>query len=252
MRTLIVTVAGTATRFNQDTEKETLKSLYYIDSPRHSLLVQIVEKSRGFDEIIIVGGYLHDELCRFVEEHLADYGNKIKLVYNPLYSTYGSGYSLIKGIEAVSGTDGEVVFVEGDLYFDNASYQDILRSPLDVVTANHEFILAEKAVVFYVNKLDELHYIYDTAHKELVIPEPVKAVYNSGQIWKFRSIPRLKQVVSSLTEEQMKGTNLEIVQGYLNGLTPVQVDLLPLKTWINCNTVKDYQKIHQLITDENS
>ena len=42
MRTLIVTVAGTATRFNRDTEKEVLKCLYYKERPEYTLLYQIL------------------------------------------------------------------------------------------------------------------------------------------------------------------------------------------------------------------
>ena len=41
MKYLIITVAGTATRFNRDTEKETLKCLYYKDSPKFALLIAL-------------------------------------------------------------------------------------------------------------------------------------------------------------------------------------------------------------------
>ena len=58
MRTLIVTVAGTATRFNRDTEKEVLKCLYYKERPEYTLLYQILAKSDGIDEYIVVGGGL--------------------------------------------------------------------------------------------------------------------------------------------------------------------------------------------------
>lgn len=34
MKYLIITVAGTATRFNRDTKEETLKCLYYTDEPQ--------------------------------------------------------------------------------------------------------------------------------------------------------------------------------------------------------------------------
>ena len=43
MKYLIITVAGTATRFNRDTEKETLKCLYYKDSPKFALLNQLIK-----------------------------------------------------------------------------------------------------------------------------------------------------------------------------------------------------------------
>ena len=38
MKYLIITVAGTATRFNRDTKEETLKCLYYTDEDRKSVV----------------------------------------------------------------------------------------------------------------------------------------------------------------------------------------------------------------------
>lgn len=70
MKALIVTIAGTATRFNRDTDKETLKCLYYETSPCYSLLYQILDKAREIDQIIIVGGYLYDKLINFTEKYL--------------------------------------------------------------------------------------------------------------------------------------------------------------------------------------
>ena len=41
MKYLIITVAGTATRFNRDTKEETLKCLYYTDEPTCSLAEEL-------------------------------------------------------------------------------------------------------------------------------------------------------------------------------------------------------------------
>lgn len=46
-------------------------------------------------------------------------------------------------------------------------------------------LLLLKAVALYVDEIDKVHYIYDTNHSLLSIPSPIKAIYNSGQIWKF-------------------------------------------------------------------
>ena len=247
MRTLIVTVAGTATRFNRDTAEPTLKCLYYEESPEYALLSQILAKTAGYDRLVIVGGYLFDKLGEFVDRHLGRYRDRIRLVYNERYDTYGSGYSLIRGIEAVEGTDGEVLFVEGDLYFDSASYTRVLQSQRNVITVNREFILAEKAVALYVDEAGAPHYIYDTSHRSLAIPVPFRAVYNSGQIWKFRSADRLRGVVAALSPEQVQGTNLEIVQGYFDGLPAAETEFVPIETWHNCNTVADYRDVYAII-----
>ena len=113
MKALIITVAGTATRFNKDTSRDTLKCLYFQENPRYSLLYQILDKARSLDKYIIVGGYLFEELSAFINCNLQEFKDKIELVYNSHYEDYGSGYSLIKGIEAVSSECDEVIFVEG-------------------------------------------------------------------------------------------------------------------------------------------
>ena len=43
MKYLIITVSGTATRFNRDTMEETLKCLYYTDEPQYALLAQLLK-----------------------------------------------------------------------------------------------------------------------------------------------------------------------------------------------------------------
>ena len=44
MKYLIITVAGTATRFNRDTKEETLKCLYYTDEPQYAPSCSIAEE----------------------------------------------------------------------------------------------------------------------------------------------------------------------------------------------------------------
>ena len=244
MKTLIVTVAGTATRFNRDTEKDTLKCLYYRESPEYSLLYQILDKAENIDRYIIVGGYLYEQLEEFAEQNLSCFKSKIDLVYNPYYREYGSGYSLINGIEALPEGTEEVVFVEGDLFFDRRSFSAVLESCRDVITVNREFILSDKAVVLYLDEAGQVHYLYDVNHKSLFIPEPFQAVYNSAQMWKFVSPGLLTQVARQLTEKQRQGTNLEIIQGYFGGLSSRDYEILPVELWYNCNTVADYELVY--------
>lgn len=247
MRTLIVTVAGTATRFNRDTERTTLKCIYYTENPLYSLLYQILEKSRDLDEFIIVGGYLYEELDAFITAYFSEFLSKIKLVYNPHYMDYGSGYSLIKGIEAVSHDCEEVLFVEGDLYFDRISFDQVKYASKDVLTVNHEFITSSKSVALYVDMTEHVHYLYDTAHNALEIVEPFQAVYNSAQIWKFKSVCKLRTILESLTSSQIRGTNLEIIQAYFADMPIGTLKIVPINVWYNCNTVSDYQKVYSLL-----
>lgn len=247
MKTLIITVAGTATRFNKDTQEPTLKCLYEKGGYRNTLLYQILDKARDFDEYIIVGGYLYEKLEMFVEDNLHEFKSRIRLVFNPEYSIFGSGYSLIVGIQNSNPNTNEMLFVEGDLYFENVDFEKIKNSTRNVFTVNHELITAKKAVVVYENENGLLRYLYDTSHSYLNIPEPFLAVYNSGQVWKFRDMNKLTEVLNSLTPDQVRGTNLEIIQGYFGDLIPEQYEMVVFDTWHNCNTVKDYEIVYAKI-----
>lgn len=247
MKTLIITVAGTATRFNHDTVAPTLKCLYEIGGYKNTLLYQILDKARDYDEYVIVGGYLYDKLREFVNNYLIEFKDKIKLVLNPEFSTFGSGYSLILGIKNTNPESSEILFVEGDLYFDQGSFQKVKESVKAVFTVNHELITAKKAVVVYKNENGCLRYLYDISHSYLMIPEPFLAVYNSGQVWKFTDMRKLADVLKRLTPDQTRGTNLEIIQGYFGGLTPEEYKMVTFDTWHNCNTVKDYETVYTQI-----
>ena len=246
MKYLIITVAGTATRFNRDTQEDTLKCLYYTDDPKFALLPQLLSNCGVYDKYIIVGGYLYEKLEHFVKNELKSYGDKIELVYNEHFQDYGSGYSLYKGIEAVREF-GEVTFVEGDLYFARETFKQVYDSEKSVITINREPIYSNKAVALYVNAEGKPRYLYDTNHQTLTVPEPFKAIFNSGQMWKFKSSKRLHEAVNSLSEEQLQGTNLEIVQAYFGELNADEYDVVTFNEWYNCNTVTDYNQVRELM-----
>lgn len=243
MRSLIITVAGMSSRFNKDTKEDVLKCLYYEDKPENALLSLQVHKTIGLvDEIIVVGGYKYENLERFIRQEMKDVNQKMKLVYNEHYSDYGSGYSLLKGIEVVSDKADEVAFIEGDLFFDTESVEKIVTSGRDVISVNNEPILSNKAVALYFDAANYPHYIYDTSHSCLEIHEPFTAIYNSGQMWKFKNPKRLKEICQFLTPEQEQGTNLEIIQKYFGAYRSSQLDIIRVNLWYNCNTVADYRE----------
>ncbi len=193
------------------------------------------------DEIIVVGGYKHESLVSFIRQELKDVCQKMKCVYNEHYHDYGSGYSLLKGIETVSENSDEIIFIEGDLFFDKGSVESIAKSERDVISINDEPIRSNKAVALYFDAHNYPHYIYDTSHSCLEIPEPFTAIYNSGQMWKFRSPARVREICQFLTPEQEMGTNLVIIQKYFGSIKESQLDIIRIKDWFNCNTIADYQ-----------
>ena len=244
MKYLIVTVAGTATRFNCDTKEDTLKCLYFTDSPQYALITQLLKNCGKYDKYIIVGGYLYEKLESFVSNELSSYKDKIELVYNEHFNDYGSAYSLYKGIKAIK-EPGEVTFVEGDLFFTPATFKKVYDSSKNVITINSDPIYSNKAVALYISATDSLRYLYDTDHKTLTIPEPFKALFNSGQMWKFISSERLLEVVDLLHIKQLQGTNLEIIQAYCGDLNVDEYEIVLFKEWFNCNTVADYNVVRK-------
>lgn len=242
MRSLVITVAGMSIRFNKDTQETVLKCLYYENTPAHALLSQQVRKMAPLvDEIVVVGGYQYHALEQFVQAELNDVAQPVRLVFNEHYADYGSCYSLLKGIEAASAAD-ELIFMEGDLAFDTESVKKLVFSGKDALSVNAEPILSQKAVALYFDRADYPHYLYDTGHACLEIHEPFTAIYNSAQIWKFRQPERLREISRSLTLEEKKGTNLEVVQRYFGALKGSQIEIVTMDRWFNCNTVADYRE----------
>lgn len=246
MKYLVITVAGTATRFNRDTKEDTLKCLYYTDEPQYAILSQLMKNCGEYDKYIIVGGYLYEKLQRFIADNLHKYGDKIELVYNEHFKDYGSGYSLYRGIEAIR-EPGEVTFVEGDLYFKADIFKKVYDSPKSVITINREPIYSNKAVALYINADGKPRYLYDTNHQTLTVPEPFKAIFNSGQMWKFASSEKLLNTVGTLSEKQLQGTNLEIIQSYFGDMNAKEYDVVSFSEWYNCNTVSDYNTVRKLM-----
>lgn len=246
MKYLIITVAGTATRFNRDTKEDTLKCLYYYDEPQYTLLSQLMKNCGEYDKYIIVGGYLYEKLEKFVKTELSAYGDKVELVYNEHFKDYGSGYSLYKGIEAIKEA-GDVTFVEGDLFFMKDTFKQVYDSPKSVITINREPIYSNKAVALYINVDGKPCYLYDTNHQTLTVPEPFKAIFNSGQMWKFASSDKLLKAVATLSEKQLQGTNLEIIQAYFGDMNAEEYDVVTFADWFNCNTVADYEIVRKLM-----
>ena len=248
MKSLIITVAGMSSRFNKDTKEDVLKCLYYEDKPTNSLLSLQVHKTVDLvDEIIVVGGYKYEDLKKFICNGMKDVNHKMKLVYNDHYHDYGSGYSLLKGVEVVSDNADEIIFIEGDLFFDTDGVEAIINSPKDVISVSNEPILSNKAVALYFDTNNYPHYIYDTRHSCLEIHEPFTAIFNSGQMWKFMNPNRVREICQFLTPEQKQGTNLEIIQKYFGCIRRDLLNIIRIKEWFNCNTVADYKVVFEII-----
>ena len=248
MKIVVITVAGISSRFNQgfSEDEKILKRLYYDENPEDTLIYQMLQKTAYADKIIIVGGYKYDDLIDYVADYIPDdLKDKINLVYNDHFDDLSSGYSLYLGIrEALSKFDDidEILFVEGDLDVDIDSFQNVIESQNSVLTTNPEAIYSNKAVVLYQNGEDKYVYAFNSDHGLLNIDEPFKAIFNSGQIWKFNDLALLAIANENFKENLIEDTNLGIIQKYFD-LTDDQIDVIAFKHWVNCNTREDYEII---------
>ncbi|MDE7336527.1 MAG: licC domain protein [Clostridia bacterium] len=247
MKVLLLTVAGTSTRFGKSLGRECLKCIYNEKGFEESLLSNMARKDKSFDKIVIVGGYKFGELKEAVDKYFDYLKEKIVLVENEHYFDYGSGYSLYQGLKYLVDTDfDEIVFAEGDLWVDNKSFIEVSSSDKDVITFNRDTIDAQKSVVLYFDIKNEVHYLYDTAHSYLQIDSPFLSIYNSGQIWKFSDKDRVKKSFYGIDEKTWQGTNLVFIQKYFGDRNKDEYEMKEFKVWLNCNTVEDFRKIAEV------
>ena len=242
-KAFITTVAGMATRFSASLPAPVPKCIYTADSPENTLLFRLVSLAEDFDSIIIVTGFMQEDIKKYAEENFPEnIKSKIIFAENPEYAEYGSGWTLYKGLLAVDVKSyDEIIFAEGDLYFSREDFSKICGIKSDVITVNNEPIKAEKAVALYFDKDNKPKYIYDTSHGILEIKEPFTAVYNSAQIWKFCDTEKLFRTMTDMGEDAHKGTNLILMNNYYRDSE--NIEIIRMNTWVNCNTTADFAKL---------
>jgi len=245
-KALIITVAGTSSRFRKSLGEDVLKATYSEDGERSVLDIMLDYAGESFEDIIVVGGYKFDELEIFIQTNYPQ--KNIKLVNNRLYE-YGSNISLVEGIKALDKEYDEVLFVEGDLVIDRDSFDGIVETKRDTITSTTLPIEAKTSVIYYVSREDSIVYKYDTDHELLTIDEPFKSISNSGQIWKFCDIGKLKEIANSFGEDALNFTNLATVEPYFNAIDG-DIAHYQIREWFNCNTIEDYREAIKYLKEE--
>ena len=238
----MITVAGSSTRFSRSIGRDCLKCIYTESSAEDTLLYRLVSMNDAYDRFVIVGGFRYDELVKFIGSSLVQYKDRISTVRNEKYAEYGSGYSLLLGLEeAMKWNPDEITFAEGDLALSKEDLDRVYSSEKDVITYNLRTIRSDESVVFYFDSENRPKYVYDTNHKLLSIKEPFRSIYNSGQVWKFKDMAKLKKIIDGMDENGWKDTNLIFINGYFTTQAYDDIELIPLNKWFNCNTVTDYR-----------
>ncbi|MCR5075382.1 MAG: hypothetical protein K6A79_06235 [Ruminococcus sp.] len=249
MKAAIITVAGVSSRFNEGIpeEQKRHKIIYYENEKKHTLLYHLLEKCMFADRIVLVGGHKYDDLTAYCNELPAEMQEKIVLTYNEHYSDLASGYSLYVGLKELfdrfGGDVEEVLFVEGDLDIDKASFDKVIASDKSVLTYSFEPIYAKKAVVLYRDGEGCFRYAFNSSHGLLKIDDAFSVILNSGQMWKFTDAAKLRAANEKFFAEEKDGTNLRIIQNYIDSCGSDSFELVSLSRWTNCNTREDYRKI---------
>lgn len=248
LKIAIITVAGISSRFNKDVpeDEKVLKCLYWEDKPRNTLIYHLIKKVSAYDKIIIVGGFKFQDLIDYISKNISQtLKDKIMIFNNSHYKDLSSGYSLYIGIKEALNFENieEILFVEGDLDIDEDSFLKVLNSNKNVLTINRNPIYSNKSVVLYQDKNDDYHYLFSSDHGLLTLEEPFKAIFNSGQIWKFKNVELLKIATNYFKENIIGDTNLGIIQKYFALVENKEIEIIELKHWVNCNTHEDYKLI---------
>ena len=238
-RAVIILCAGTSSRFSKSLNQEVLKVIYHENQPTKTILAyQLNSLKNAFNKIIIVGGYRIEELKNYVGDYFSNLEH-IEIVNNRKFETDGTGYSFQLGINALKEHYDQVVLLEGDLILDAPSFDAVVSSNNDVITVSPLLIDARTSVIFYSTLAGQLNYLYDQTHTALHIPAPFLTLGNSGQVWKFKDLNRLK--AASQLKLAANSTNLRIIAQYFEALHIDNCALITFKKWINCNTYTDYQ-----------
>ena len=256
MKAAVITIAGVSSRFNQGIpeEKKRHKIIYYEKNQKDSLLYHLLEKCMYADRIVLVGGNRYEEVKEYCAQLPADMQDKILLVYNEHYEDLASGYSLYIGLNELFKKYpevNEVLFVEGDLDIDRPSFSKVAECAKDVLTYSHEPIYANKAVVLYKDGSGHYQYAFNSSHGLLRIEDAFSLILNSGQMWKFRDTEKLKAANEKFFAEEKDGTNLRIIQNYIDSVGSDNFELICLERWTNCNTREDYRRLLSYWEEEN-
>ena len=83
--------------------------------------------------------------------------------------------------------------------------------------------------------------------QKLSINESFVKIGNSGQVWQFSDINKLKKIIASYGKTEFKKTNLIPIIDYYNGMNTIDVPIISFNEWFNCNTISDYQQMKKYI-----
>ncbi|MBL0386580.1 phosphocholine cytidylyltransferase family protein [Tumebacillus sp. ITR2] len=146
---LVILVAGVGSRLRPLTDS---KPKCLVEVGGKSILQRFLEgaeETRAFSEVVLITGYLQDQIAAFVEEWQKTHGTPVRLVHNERYDETNNGYTLLCAQEFL--TDG-FVLTDGDLLLDNEILSRVAAHPASHLAVDMQMKLDEEAMKFVLDE----------------------------------------------------------------------------------------------------
>jgi choline kinase len=244
-RTAIILAAGLGSRLRPFTEKEHKCMTKVCGRPIILNALENLEKS-GFDEVIIVVGYLREQLKRQISAF--DLDIKITFAENDIYTETNTIFSLKKGMENLSEYD-ELYVIEGDVFFDISVLKRLTDSRYPNATILEPY--NEKLEGTFV-ETDKNGFVTDWRHKSDQEPGYVlKDKYKTVNLHRFSRefteqilIPALNETLNADGKKKpIEKAMRVIVSGHPDS---IKGEILKGEKWYEIDDVNDLKTAEQI------
>ncbi|GIM44848.1 nucleotide sugar-1-phosphate transferase [Collibacillus ludicampi] len=147
---LVILAAGIGSRLRPLTDHQP-KCLIKVgdQSILERLLIQAEQLKGRFEEAVVITGYLHEQVEKFVEQWNRAHDLLVRIVHNESYDRTNNGYSLWCAREFL--IDG-FLLVDGDLLLDPQVLDRVSRSETSVLAVDMKSRIDEEAMKFVLDK----------------------------------------------------------------------------------------------------
>jgi choline kinase len=145
---LVILLAGVGSRLRPLTDDRP-KALVEVGGK--SILARFLEQAvevGAFQEVVLITGYLHDQIQAFVDEWQKTNSLPVQIVHNERYAETNNGYTLLCAQELLR--DG-FVLTDGDLLLDAGILSRVAASADSVLAVDMQMKLDEEAMKFVLD-----------------------------------------------------------------------------------------------------
>jgi choline kinase len=146
---LVILVAGVGSRLRPLTDD---RPKCLVEVGGKSILQRFLEgaeEAGAFNEVVLITGYLHEQIAAFVDEWSRTHQTPVRLVHNERYDETNNGYTLLCAQEFLQ--DG-FVLTDGDLLLDHEILRRVATHPESHLAVDMQSKLDEEAMKFVLNE----------------------------------------------------------------------------------------------------